>query len=104
MPCPRQLYDMLKKYMEDSDKEYPFFNQYRNFYYALNKISKPVLGRVIHPHTLRHSYASMMINAGIDIYTLSRLLGHRSIETTTKIYAHLYKDKLIEISEKMELK
>ena len=103
VPCPRKLYDMVKQFMIESEKEFPFFNEYRNFYYALNKISKPVLGRTIHPHTLRHSYASMMINAGVDIYTLSRLLGHQSIETTTKVYAHLYKDKLIEISEKMEL-
>lgn len=79
------------------------FGHYRNFYLPLRRASKKAIGRYIHPHTLRHSYASMMINQGIDIYTLSRLLGHSNIGTTTKVYSHLYKDKLIEISEKLEL-
>lgn len=37
-------------------------------------------------HTARHSYATMALMAGADIYTISKLLGHRSIATTT-VYA-----------------
>lgn len=37
-------------------------------------------------HTARHSYATMALMAGADIYTISRLLGHKSITTTT-VYA-----------------
>lgn len=37
-------------------------------------------------HTARHSYATMALSAGADIYTISKLLGHRSINTTT-VYA-----------------
>jgi integrase len=103
VPCPKKLFEMLKQYICSSKEEYPFFSHYRNFYLPLRRASKKAIGRYIHPHTLRHSYASMMINQGIDIYTLSRLLGHSNIGTTTKVYSHLYKDKLIEISEKLEL-
>lgn len=39
-------------------------------------------------HTARHSFATISINNGTDIYTVSKLLGHRSLETT-KIYAEL---------------
>lgn len=39
-------------------------------------------------HTLRHTFASHLVQAGIDLYTVSKLLGHTSIKTT-EIYAHL---------------
>ena len=39
-------------------------------------------------HTLRHTYATRMLEAGTDIYTLKELMGHSSV-TTTEIYLHL---------------
>lgn len=42
----------------------------------------------LHPHTLRHSYATSLMSAGMHIYTLSRLMGHSSIQTTQQ-YLHV---------------
>lgn len=39
-------------------------------------------------HCARHSFAIMMLDAGVDLYTLSKLMGHKSIETT-QIYAKI---------------
>jgi integrase len=39
-------------------------------------------------HDLRHTFASLAIKQGVDLYTVSKLLGHKNIATTTR-YAHL---------------
>ncbi|RSJ20129.1 site-specific tyrosine recombinase XerC [Streptococcus sp. BCA20] len=39
-------------------------------------------------HSLRHTYASFLILNGVDIVTISKLLGHESPDITLKIYSH----------------
>ncbi len=41
-------------------------------------------------HSLRHSHASALIAAGIDVVTVSRRLGHASPALTLKTYSHLF--------------
>lgn len=45
-------------------------------------------------HDLRHTFASLAIKQGVDLYTVSKLLGHKNIATTTR-YAHLEMEHLI---------
>lgn len=46
------------------------------------------------PHTLRHTFASLFLARGGDIYDLSRILGHDDIKTTYQHYAHMLPENL----------
>ena len=44
-------------------------------------------------HALRHTHASQLIDAGVDIVTISKRLGHANPNITLKVYAHLFRSK-----------
>ncbi|WP_270736648.1 site-specific integrase [Streptococcus anginosus] len=55
---------------------------------ACNKLIKRLVDRPVRNHSLRHTYASYLILNGVDIVTISKLLGHESPDITLKIYSH----------------
>ena len=99
--------DALNKYLNDGYHE---LNKKNNNYLILNKngdklsdryvrniinklVRKAGLNIKISPHTIRHTFATDMLEEGADLVTVKELLGHESLNTTS-IYTHITNEQI----------
>jgi integrase/recombinase XerD len=69
------------------------------FYIIKDLAAKAGLSADVHPHTLRHSFATHLVEGGADLRAVQEMMGHQSI-TTTEIYTHLDRSYLRNTLEK----
>ncbi len=113
-PIGEEAKRLLKKYLRDSrneicgkrESEYLFISKKgsklnRKSVWRLlkNYVTRTRIKKNITPHTLRHSFATHLIENGADLRSVQELLGHMDI-STTQVYTHLAKKKLQEIHKK----
>jgi integrase len=103
MPISEQAYSLLGERKEPSDKVFDglTYSAYENKH-LYQWIGAAGITKDITFHCFRHTYATLQISAGTDIYTVSKMLGHRELKTT-QIYAKIINQTKREAADKIKL-
>jgi site-specific recombinase XerD len=106
---PDNLIAIVKKNFIEKDSEQFLFPGYKNNHLSIRSAQKIIkksaklakIDKNVYMHSLRHSFATHLLENGFDIKHISELLGHKRLETT-QIYLHLSSDYIKNVKSPLD--
>lgn len=71
-------------------------------YNLVRKWTREILGKELYPHSLRHTFATMLVAKNVNIATIQRLMGHASI-SMTEVYLHISNELKTDAVSRLEV-
>jgi integrase len=103
LPLAETCIGILKKLQKTSEYVFPFISgvQTQTYDFHLKAIIKKAgINKNVTSHTARHTFATMALTRGVDLYTVSKILGHSDIKVT-QVYAKIIDSKKDEAINKL---
>ncbi|QTA38932.1 tyrosine-type recombinase/integrase [Thermosipho ferrireducens] len=95
VPLPEKIIPLIEKYLNNYNPTFFLFENNSGhihpstiFRWLKSATKKAEIKKDVHPHTLRHSYATHLIRKGVSVKVVQELLGHSNLSTTS-IYLHV---------------
>lgn len=111
VPLSKILLEVLRAYWQVARPATWLFPGQQPDHYVSTRTIQRACGRAaraagirkhVTPHTLRHSFATHLLEAGTDVLTIQKLLGHRNLKTTT-IYTHVSRAQILSTTSPLDL-
>lgn len=106
VPITDVLYEILEKEQREEELYIVSVNENnvtepRTFRREYTKYLEKIKLRYLHPHALRHCFASNLINNGVNVKYASQILGHSNSGITLDVYTHTTQTELIQVANKI---
>ena len=102
LPISELAFNLLGERGKPTDKVFDGINDRDRYYWFQLWVAKAGITKKINFHCLRHTFATLQLSKGTDIYTVSKMLGHSNIRTT-QIYAKVINQTKRDAAEKIKL-
>ncbi len=107
IPLPSYIAEQLREYRKLAMSPYVIENKrgerisIRSYQYIFEKLTERAGVRKLNFHALRHTFATRAIECGMDVKTLSEIMGHKNASVTLNRYAHSMMETKIEMMNKL---
>jgi integrase len=102
LPISPQAYELLGERKNPDDHVFEGINDRDRYYYFTLWLASAGITKELTFHCMRHTYATLQLSMGTDIYTVSKMLGHKGVKTT-QVYAKIIDQTKRTAADKIKL-